>query len=82
MFWRVAFPLAPFGAIASLSSERNSVGKSSALTMNRFITYRVCASMEKEFVVEPQSFWFTGYCAEQVQENTGCFASKRLSAAL
>src|SRR5207248_5076269 len=28
-------PLAPFGAIASLSSERNAVSKSSALTMNR-----------------------------------------------
>jgi hypothetical protein len=27
---RVAFPLAPFGAIASLSSERNAVSKSSA----------------------------------------------------
>jgi len=36
MFWRVAFPLASFGAIASLSSERNVVNKSSALTMNRF----------------------------------------------
>ena len=36
MLWRVAFPLAPFGAIASLSSERNAVNKSSALTMNRF----------------------------------------------
>ena len=32
----VAFPSAPFGAIASLSSERNAVNKSWALTMNRF----------------------------------------------
>jgi hypothetical protein len=32
-FRRVAFPLAPLGAIASLSSERNGVNKSSALTM-------------------------------------------------
>jgi hypothetical protein len=36
MFSRVPFPLAPFSAIASLSSKRNAVSKSSALTMNRF----------------------------------------------
>src|SRR4029077_2701139 len=36
MFWRIAFPLASFDRIASLSSERNAVNKSSALTMNRF----------------------------------------------
>src|SRR5437016_5368717 len=30
----VPLPLAPFGAIASRSSERNAVNKSSALTMN------------------------------------------------
>ena len=34
-FWRVLFPLAPFGVIASLSSERNAVNRSSALTMSR-----------------------------------------------
>ena len=43
-FWRVAFPLATFGAIASLSSERNAVNKSSALTMNRFPSR--CASTQ------------------------------------
>ena len=32
----MSFPLASFGTIASLSSERNAVNKSSALTMNRF----------------------------------------------
>ena len=32
--WPVVFPLAPFGTIASLSSERNAVNKSSPLTMN------------------------------------------------
>ena len=32
---RAEFPLAPFGPIASLCSERNAVSKSSALTMNR-----------------------------------------------
>ena len=32
--------LAPFGAIASLSSERNAINKSSALTMNRFPSRR------------------------------------------
>src|SRR4029077_11736920 len=36
MFWRVAFPLASFGTIASLSSERNAVNKSSALTTRTF----------------------------------------------
>jgi hypothetical protein len=36
MFCRVAFPLAPFGAIASLSSERNAVSKSSALNDESF----------------------------------------------
>jgi hypothetical protein len=36
VYGRVSFPLAPFGAIASLSSERNAVNKSFALTMNRF----------------------------------------------
>jgi hypothetical protein len=35
-FRRVAFPLALLGAIAVLSSERNAVSKSSALTMKRF----------------------------------------------
>jgi hypothetical protein len=30
-----AFPLAPFAAIASLSSERNAVNKLSAVTINR-----------------------------------------------
>ena len=43
--WRVAFPLAPFSAIASISSERNAVNKSSALTMNRFPSR--CASTQK-----------------------------------
>jgi len=37
--------LAPFGAIASLSSEKNAVNKSSALTMNRFPSR--CASTQK-----------------------------------
>jgi hypothetical protein len=45
MFSRVPFPLAPFGAIASLSSERNAVSKSSALTMNPFPLR--CASTQK-----------------------------------
>src|SRR5437763_1628517 len=37
----VPLPLAPFGAIASLSSERNAVTKSSALTMNRLAIFQV-----------------------------------------
>jgi hypothetical protein len=41
----VPFPLASFGATASLSSERNAVNKSSALTMNRFPSR--CASTQK-----------------------------------
>src|SRR6266513_1749713 len=49
MLWRVAFPLAPFGAIASLSSERNAVNKSSALTMNRFSS-RCAIDAKEEFV--------------------------------
>ncbi len=32
--WRVAFQLVPFSSLASLSSERNAVSISSALTMN------------------------------------------------
>ena len=40
----VPLPLADFGAIASLSSERNAVNKSSALTMNRFPSR--CASTQ------------------------------------
>ena len=31
VLWRVAFPLAPFVAIASLSSERNAVKKSAKI---------------------------------------------------
>ena len=41
----VPLPLALFGAIASFSSERNAVSKSSALTMNRFPS-RVCGRTE------------------------------------
>jgi hypothetical protein len=41
----VPLPLALFGAIAFLSSERNAVNKSSAFTMNRFPSR--CASTQK-----------------------------------
>ena len=47
MFWRVSFPLASFGAIAFLFSERNTVSKLSALTMNRF----TCGAIS-EIIVE------------------------------
>ncbi len=43
-------PLAPFGAIASFSSERNAVNKSSALTMNRF-PIAVCIDAKKQSVL-------------------------------
>src|SRR6476619_4753507 len=51
-FWRVLFSLGPFGAIASLSSERNAVNKSPALTMNR------CAYMV-ELSSPPQTARYT-----------------------
>ena len=44
-FWRVLFSLASFDSITSLSSERNAVNKSAALTMNRFPSR--CASTQK-----------------------------------
>jgi hypothetical protein len=48
--WRVAFPLASFGAITSLTTERNAVNKSSALTINRF----PCGSIP-EIIVEGET---------------------------
>ena len=47
-FCRVPFPLASFWAIASLSSERNAVNKSSALTMNVFRAVRSPKLLLKE----------------------------------